>query len=63
MNKMTTFYIVRHGQTDWNVDRIVQGHKDSELTASGRAQAKDVAEKFKEIQFDHVFSSDLLRAR
>ena len=63
MNKMTTFYIVRHGQTEWNVDRIVQGHKDSELTASGRAQAKDVAEKFKEIQIDHVFSSDLLRAR
>ncbi|NBC23035.1 MAG: histidine phosphatase family protein [Gammaproteobacteria bacterium] len=34
-----TFYILRHGQTEWNVARRMQGHRDSPLTRLGRAQA------------------------
>jgi phosphoserine phosphatase len=63
MNNPTTFYIVRHGQTEWNVIDIIQGHKDSPLTEKGINDAKDTAIKFKNIKFDLIFSSDLLRAK
>lgn len=58
-----TFYIVRHGQTEWNVKRILQGHRDSPLTSDGVAEAKKLARLFKNITFAEVFSSDLLRAK
>lgn len=59
----TTFYIVRHGETEANVKRILQGHKDYTLTEKGIRQAEEVAGKLKQIHFDKVFSSDLLRAK
>lgn len=61
--KLTTFYIIRHGQTEFNVKGIVQGHSDSPLTAEGLIQIKELAKKFKDKDFDLAFSSDLLRAR
>ncbi|MFC1659525.1 histidine phosphatase family protein [Pseudomonadota bacterium] len=36
-------YIIRHGETEWNVKRLVQGKKDSKLTEKGIGQAKDIA--------------------
>jgi len=54
-------YIVRHGQTDWNVEKRVLGHADIPLNAVGRAQAAQLQEKLKSIAFDHCFSSDLQR--
>lgn len=62
-NKLTKFYIVRHGETDWNAKKIVQGHIDIPLNDTGEKQAHEVAKKFKNIQFDLVFSSDLIRAK
>ncbi len=62
-NQYTTFYIVRHGQTDWNVKGIMQGQKDSILTIVGEEQAKNVAEELKSVEFDAAFSSDLVRAK
>lgn len=62
MSKLTTLYIVRHGRTEWNEKGIIQGHSDSPLTNEGEKQAKKIAEKFKNIKFDYVFSSDLGRA-
>ena len=59
----TIFYIVRHGETEWNVANIIQGHGDSPLTERGVLQAKGVAEELKNISFDKCFSSDLLRAK
>jgi probable phosphoglycerate mutase len=50
-NQYTTFYIVRHGQTEWNVKGLMQGQKDSILTTVGEEQAKNVAEELKPIQF------------
>ncbi len=66
MNKdknMTTIYIVRHGETTWNVKRKMQGHKDSPLTKKGIEQAKDIKKELDNIHFYRVFSSDLLRAK
>lgn len=60
---LTTFYIVRHGQTDWNIQKIIQGQLDIPLNTTGEKQVKGVAEKFKKIKFDLAFSSDLLRAK
>ena len=59
----TTFYIVRHGQTDWNVKKILQGQTDIPLNGNGKKQALELAQKLKEIKFDLVFSSDLKRAK
>ena len=58
-----TFYIIRHGQTEWNLKKIIQGHKDSPLTKIGIRIAKQHANKLKNIHFDAVFSSDSLRAK
>ena len=62
-NKMTTFYIVRHGETEWNVSGNIQGSSDSLLTTKGVLQAENVGKKFEDIKFDLVISSDLLRAK
>lgn len=61
---MTTFYIVRHGETEFNVKGIMQGNVvDSSLTKKGEAQARKIAKELSHIHFDHAFSSDLLRAK
>ena len=59
----TTLYVVRHGETEWNVRDILQGQKDSPLTERGIQQAKELTEDLADVRFDAVFSSDLLRAR
>lgn len=58
-----TFYIVRHGETEWNIQGLIQGHVDSPLTKAGIKQAKDLAGELKDIHFDRVYASDLLRAK
>lgn len=58
-----TFYIVRHGETDYNVQHIIQGHIDSNLTGKGIIQAQELARELRNIHFDAIYSSDLLRAR
>lgn len=58
-----TIYLVRHAETDWNVKKVLQGHTDSPLTDLGKEQAKLLAKKFRDLHFDAVFSSDLLRAK
>lgn len=57
-------YVVRHGQTEFNVEKRCQGWKDSPLTQKGRNQAWQVHEYFLQhgIYFDHAYSSDLQRA-
>lgn len=58
-----TLYIVRHGETDWNVKHIVQGHyNDTPLNTTGEKQAKALSSELKHVHFDKVFSSDLQRA-
>jgi len=57
-----TLYLVRHGETEWNVQKINQGQSESSLTEIGIKQAKETAEKLKNVKFDAIFSSDLSRA-
>jgi broad specificity phosphatase PhoE len=58
---VTTLLLVRHGETDWNRDGRWQGHSDTHLNESGRAQARRVAVELQDV--DVVYSSDLARAR
>ncbi|KAI6127735.1 phosphoglycerate mutase-like protein [Pisolithus thermaeus] len=61
---MTSFrlYIVRHGETDWNRTRRIQGQKDVPLNETGIAQAALVAQALKEVPFIKAYTSDLQRA-
>lgn len=62
---MTEFWLVRHGQTDWNVNSRWQGQSPDApgLNELGRAQALAVLEKLKSVPLSAVYSSDLLRAQ
>lgn len=55
-------YIVRHGQTDWNLEGRYQGRIDVELNSTGLKQAQIIRDELKDIKFDKVFSSPLKRA-
>lgn len=58
-----TLYIMRHGETEWNVSHIVQGHTDSPLTKNGVRQVEETAAELKNINFAAIYSSDSGRAR
>lgn len=62
-NDLATIYIVRHGETEWNSKKLIQGQSDSPLTKTGVQQAKELSKKLSKTKFDLVFSSDLLRAK
>lgn len=60
--KKKTFYIIRHGQTDLNLRGIVQGRGvNSPLNENGLKQASAFYEAYKDIPFDKVYTSTLLR--
>lgn len=59
---MTKLYLVRHGETVDNANRIMQGQTQGELNAKGREQAREVARKMKDEDIDVFVSSDLRRA-
>jgi probable phosphoglycerate mutase len=60
---VTTFLIIRHGETEWNVAGRLQGWRDSPLTATGRAQAEAVAARLASEPIDVLVASDLGRTR
>lgn len=55
-------YVVRHGQTDWNIENRLQGSVDIPLNDTGVNQAQNLAKTFKNIDVDFIFSSPLQRA-
>ena len=56
-------YLVRHGETHWNHLGKIQGQSDISLNEAGIRMAQAAAERLKDVSFDRVFSSPLLRAR
>ena len=55
-------YIVRHGETVWNAAGKMQGNTDIELNESGRAIAVELGRNLKDVHFDRIYSSPLVRA-
>ena len=55
-------YIIRHGMTELNKAKLLQGRSDHPLNQDGILQAEEAAVKLKDIRFSHVFSSPLARA-
>ena len=60
--KMTTIFLVRHGETVDNARQIMQGQTPGELNEQGREQARQVAERLATEEIDAVVASDLRRA-
>lgn len=60
---MLELYVARHGETDWNRERRLQGAVDIPLNATGVAQAQALAGKLAHLDFAHVYVSNLRRAQ
>lgn len=62
MNNKTTFYLARHGQTEWNVEYRIQGQLDSPLTLQGEKQASQLAVQCGAVNITQILTSPLGRA-
>ena len=60
---MTEIYVIRHVQAEGNLYRHMQGHWDGDVTPVGVRQRDALAERFRDVPVDAVYSSDLWRAR
>ena len=57
-------YLLRHGQTDYNLQGVVQGSGiDAPINATGRAQAEAFFRSYQDILFDQLYHSALIRTR
>ena len=56
-------YFVRHGETDYNIEQIIQGQLDIPLNQTGINQAKELAENIKDIKIDKIYCSPLRRTK
>ncbi|SNZ11605.1 probable phosphoglycerate mutase [Persephonella hydrogeniphila] len=59
---MKNIILIRHGESEYNAKRIVQGHIDTDLTPAGIVQARLAAETLKNFPIEKIISSDLKRA-
>lgn len=58
----TIIYLTRHGQTEWNLERRLQGRGNSPLTEAGIERAKELRERIKDVDIDFIYSSPIERA-
>lgn len=61
-NNTTNVFLVRHGQTEWNLFNRIQGQKNSPLSEAGKKQACRIREKLKDKEIKVAYSSSLGRA-
>lgn len=61
--KETEIILIRHGETEWNSQQRMQGHSNSDLSSVGQAQIQALGQWMKNVPFDHLYSSDSLRAK
>ena len=59
---MIKLYVVRHGKTNWNIEKLIQGKTDIELNEEGINEAKKLAESINIDEIDICMSSPLKRA-
>ncbi|OZT79017.1 hypothetical protein CHL76_14825 [Marinococcus halophilus] len=59
---MPDVYFIRHGESEGNYAQVLQGSMDYPLTRHGQTQAEALGSYFREVQFDAVIASDLMRA-
>lgn len=62
MDKVTTVYLIRHGESVGNKENRVRGHMDFPLNENGAAQAEALAEALRGKKIKHIYSSPLARA-
>lgn len=55
-------YLLRHGETDWNIEQRCQGFSDTPLNAKGRSQAEASARYLSNVKVEAIYSSSLSRA-
>lgn len=60
---MLRFYLVRHGETDWNQEKRYLGHTDLALNKRGEEEALKLKSDLAKVSFETCYSSDLQRAR
>lgn len=60
-DKVLKLYIVRHGETEWNVIKRFQGQLNTPLTEKGMEKLRETAKKLENILFDEVYTSELGR--
>ncbi|NCB50522.1 MAG: GNAT family N-acetyltransferase [Clostridia bacterium] len=60
---MTRIYLIRHAEAEGNLYRRAQGHWNGKITSFGKQQIDALAERFKGMQIDAIYSSDLSRAK
>lgn len=58
----TIIYLTRHGETEWNIEKRLQGRGDSPLTKYGIQRAKELRDRIKNIDIDVIYSSPIKRA-
>jgi probable phosphoglycerate mutase len=60
---MPTLYMTRHGETEWNLEKRMQGWEASALTAKGRQNARELGHRLREVHLDHLYISPIGRVR
>ena len=60
---MTTIYLIRHAEAEGNLYRRIQGHWNGQVTPRGQKQIDALAERFRNVPIDAVYSSDLQRTK
>lgn len=60
---MTEIYLIRHAQAEGNLYRMMQGHWDGDVTELGKKQIDALAQRFKDVHIDALYTSDLYRTR